>query len=79
MTEKKYTKDEKKVAEYLNKIAGIGGGLDPIGFILTSHEELGRRNTRGLKRVDFLIEKYPDMKEDLLRLKDILRYGTDKS
>ena len=32
-----YSKDEDRVAEFLSK-KGIGGGDDPIGFILASYE-----------------------------------------
>jgi hypothetical protein len=35
-----YSKDEERVAEYLNGVAGIGGGNDPIGFIMASHRFL---------------------------------------
>lgn len=35
-----YSTDEKRVAEYLVKRGGFGGGDDPIGFILASHATL---------------------------------------
>jgi hypothetical protein len=34
-----YTKDERRVAEYIAGL-GVGGGDDPIGFILSSHAAL---------------------------------------
>ena len=34
-----YTKDERRVAEYIAGL-GVGGGDDPIGFILASHAAL---------------------------------------
>ncbi|MEH2517424.1 hypothetical protein V1279_002997 [Bradyrhizobium sp. AZCC 1610] len=39
LEEKPYTLDEQRVAEFLcNK--GVGGGDDPIGFLLASYEYL---------------------------------------
>lgn len=41
---KRYNKEQKKVCEYLQLIApDIGCGDDPVGFLLASHAELGRR------------------------------------
>jgi hypothetical protein len=38
-----YTPDENRVAEYIVELTGIGAGDDPIGFLMASHQELGRR------------------------------------
>ena len=35
-----YSADEARVAKYIMKLTGIGGGDDPIGFILVSHAQL---------------------------------------
>lgn len=35
-----YTPDEERVARWLDNKAGIGGGDDPIGFLLASYELL---------------------------------------
>lgn len=34
-----YTVDQQRVAEYLNEL-GIGGGGDPVGFLMASHSLL---------------------------------------
>ncbi len=34
-----YSKDELRVVEYINKY-GIGGGDDPIGFLIASYQYL---------------------------------------
>jgi hypothetical protein len=41
-----YTPDEQRVVDYLVKITGgsIGGGDDPIGFLIASHANLAHRN-----------------------------------
>lgn len=41
-----YSKDEDRVAEWLVDKTGIGGGDDPIGFILVSHEYIAASNRR---------------------------------
>ncbi len=35
-----YTKEEQRIATFLNDLIGIGGGDDPIGFMLASYFEL---------------------------------------
>lgn len=32
-----YDRQEQRVAEYLSTVAGIGGGDDPVGFLMASH------------------------------------------
>lgn len=39
-----YTPEQEKVAKYLNDLTGIGGGEDPIGFLIASHRALVDRN-----------------------------------
>lgn len=41
--ERPYSADEARVAKYLSDL-GVGGGDDPVGFILLSNTELARRN-----------------------------------
>lgn len=38
-----YSMDEERVARFLADEVGIGGGDDPVGFILASHAELARQ------------------------------------
>lgn len=38
-----YSKDEERVAKWLCE-RGVGGGNDPIGFILTAHEYAMQEN-----------------------------------
>ncbi len=38
-----YTPDQERVAKFLFDETGIGGGDDPIGFIIASHRELARQ------------------------------------
>jgi hypothetical protein len=33
-----YTPDERRVAAYINEAVGIGGGDDPIEFLILSHQ-----------------------------------------
>lgn len=40
--QKPYSDDEKRVAQWFSNVAGIGGGEDPIGFMIASHEMLAR-------------------------------------
>jgi hypothetical protein len=35
-----YSADEKRVAEYVVKLTGVGAGNDPIGFLMASHATL---------------------------------------
>lgn len=38
-----YTPHEQRVAKYLDDVAGIGGGDDPIEFLIASHEMLRKK------------------------------------
>lgn len=40
--QKPYSDDEKRVVQWFSNVAGIGGGEDPIGFMIASHEMLAR-------------------------------------
>jgi hypothetical protein len=40
MEKNPYSADEKRVAEYVVKLTGVGAGNDPIGFLLASHAAL---------------------------------------
>lgn len=42
---KPYSPEEAKAAEYLEDLIGLGGGDDPIGFLIASHRELIRQRT----------------------------------
>lgn len=46
MEKNPYTPDEARVAKYLMDLTGIGGGDDPIGFLLASHRILVDRGQR---------------------------------
>ena len=37
-----YSPDEERVAKYISDLTGIGGGDDPIGFLIASHRTLVR-------------------------------------
>jgi len=41
--ERPYTEDEERVARFLSDDVGLGGGDDPIGFVIASHAELARQ------------------------------------
>ncbi len=45
-----YTPHEERVAKYLNEVAGIGGGDDPIEFLIASHAMI-RQEVQRLKKV----------------------------
>jgi hypothetical protein len=40
MEKNPYSADEKRVAEYVVKLTGVGAGNDPIGFLMASHAAL---------------------------------------
>lgn len=54
LDEKPYSPEEMKIATYLTELTGIGGGHDPIGFLLASHFELVRQR-------EHLQAKYPEI------------------
>jgi hypothetical protein len=43
LDKKPYSPDEANVSTYLTELTGIGGGNDPVGFLITSHFELARQ------------------------------------
>ncbi len=45
LDEKPYSKEEAEVAKYLMELTGIGGGDDPVGFLIASHCGLVRQRT----------------------------------
>lgn len=45
-----YERQERRVAEFLWSLTGIGGGDDPIGFMMTQHD-MSRLEIRGLERL----------------------------
>lgn len=53
-----YSPDERRVATFLADLTGIGGGDDPIGFIMASHAELARQ--RNLMRAALEQAGIPD-------------------
>lgn len=44
----RYTKDQKRVAKWINDNLGVGGGDDPIGFVLASLMEISTDKTKTL-------------------------------
>ena len=52
LDEKPYSPEEAKAAKYLMELTGIGGGDDPVGFLIASHRELVRQGA-------VLSAKYP--------------------
>lgn len=54
MDETRYSPEEAKVASYLTELTGIGGGDDPVGFLIATHFELARKRA-------LLKSKYPEI------------------
>ncbi len=54
LDEKPYSPEEQRAAEYLTDLTGVGGGDDPVGFLIVSHRELVRQRT-------VFREKYPEI------------------
>ena len=54
LDEKPYSPEETMVATYLTELTGIGGGDDPVGFLIASHFELARQRV-------LLKAKYPEI------------------
>ena len=54
LDEKPYSPEEAKVANYLTELTGIGGGDDPVGFLIASHFDLARQRA-------LLKAKYPEI------------------
>lgn len=57
---KKYSKDEERVAKYLSEKTGVGGGLDPIGFLIASHEVMGRYRSMALVLIKSAMKEDPE-------------------
>ncbi len=49
-----YTPDEARVAKYIVETTDIGGGDDPIGFLMGSHALLAQANSQGITVRDLL-------------------------
>jgi hypothetical protein len=49
-----YTPDEQRVAHYLVALTdgAVGAGSDPIGFLITSHDDLRKTNVRNQAAID---------------------------
>ena len=60
LDEKPYSPEEAEVARYLADLTGIGGGDDPVGFLITSHRELVRQRS-------VLRENYPAIFKEIER------------
>ncbi|WP_420237677.1 hypothetical protein ACOBR2_19100 [Telmatobacter bradus] len=60
LNEKPYSREEAEAAKYLDELAGVGGGDDPVGFLIVSHRELIRQRT-------VLKEKYPEIFNEITR------------
>ena len=43
MDARPYSPDEERVAKWLAETTGIGGGDDPIGFLIASHESIAEQ------------------------------------
>lgn len=63
LDEKPYSPEEAKVAQYLEELAGLGGGDDPVGFLILSHHELVRQ-----RRI--LRTKYPEIFNEITTLEE---------
>jgi len=67
LNEVPYSREEEGIANYLTDIVGIGGGDDPVTFLIASHFELMRQ--RALLRA-----KYPEVfREIALDISDDMR------
>lgn len=54
LDEKPYSPEESEAAKYLTDLTGLGGGDDPVGFLIASHRDLVRQRT-------VLRAKYPEI------------------
>lgn len=54
-----YTPDQRKVVDYITLITegAIGGGPDPVGFLIASHSELRQKLSEVMKERDALKDK----------------------
>ncbi len=59
LDEHPYSEGEAQVAKYLVDLTGIGGGDDPIGFLIASHRELVRQRA-------VLKAKYPEICNEIM-------------
>lgn len=55
-TSKPYSVDEQRVCDYLTKIADVGCGDDPIGFLIVSHGALVERVAEQKRGAEVLLE-----------------------
>jgi hypothetical protein len=55
-----YSPEESEAAKYQFDLIGIGGGNDPVGFLIASHHELVRQQT-------VLKAKYPAIFKEIAR------------
>lgn len=51
-----YRFDEQRVCDYLTKIADVGCGEDPIGFLIASHGALVERVAEQKRGAEVLLE-----------------------
>jgi hypothetical protein len=58
LNEVPYSPKEAEAAEYLSELTGIGGGDDPVGFLIASHRELVRQRA-------VLRAKYPEILNEI--------------
>ena len=59
-----YTKCEQRVADWLVKKTGAGGGDDPIGFLIASHEMLATQRNRLVKLLDEIYQQGQKVKRE---------------
>ncbi len=69
-----YDESEDRVAKFLCE-AGLGGGDDPIGFMLASHAYIIAENKRMIDGLTMAQEGVAQMKQHVLELREILIEG----
>lgn len=71
MTKPEYTADQKRAADYIIEISGIGGGEDPVGFLIASHAAIRAK----YDRADVLLRNINDQLGEGIHV--ALRKGVD--
>ena len=63
-----YSPEEAAATEYLVHLTGVGGGDDPVGFLIASHRDLVRQRT-------VLKAKYPEILDEIAREAGVIADG----
>lgn len=61
-----YTPDQARVAAWIVKLSGIGGGDDPIGFLMASHEAMRAQRDEAQSAVTAWREVYLGLEAHLM-------------